>query len=234
MELDKIYLMDCLEGIERMKENNIVPNLIVCDPPYEFDAHGRGINKGRKLQLKIKSANLNVFNFEKFIPDILDLQGGNVNAYFFCNKALLPKYLLLAIERGLNFDILTMNKKAPIPCKNSAYLPEIEYIVFLRSKGVYWNGKLDYKLYFKSHSVVTNGLRNEHPTQKPISIIRKFIQLSSDENHLVLDCFMGSGTTAIASKELNRRFIGFENNEEYFKLADKRVNVEVKTLLNCY
>ena len=216
-----------------MKSKGIVPNLIICDPPYEFEAHGRGISKHRKDQDKIKNTNLNSFAFETFIPQILDLQEKQVNAYFFCNKALLPKYLMLALERGLNFDILTMNKKAPIPCKNSAYLPEIEYIVFLRSKGVYWNGKLDYKLYFKSHLVITNGVSNPHPTQKPISIIKKFIQLSSDENHLILDCFMGSGTTAIACKDLNRKYIGFEINEDYFEIANKRIEAEVKTLLNC-
>nr|MDA3856174.1 hypothetical protein [Candidatus Woesearchaeota archaeon] len=77
MELDKIYLMDCLDGIEEMKENNIIPNLIVCDPPYEFEAQGGGINKKRTLQLNIRENNLNKFAFDKFIPKILDLQGKN-------------------------------------------------------------------------------------------------------------------------------------------------------------
>ena len=62
-----------------------------------------------------------------------------------------------------------------------------------------------------------------HPTQKPISLLRRIIETSSKEGDLVVDCFMGSGTTAIASKNLNRNFIGFELNEKYFAIAKKRI-----------
>jgi len=64
----------------------------------------------------------------------------------------------------------------------------------------------------------------EHPTQKPIKIIREIIKDNSDNpNNIILDCFMGSGTTAIACKQLGRKFIGFEINPEYVKIAEKRL-----------
>ena len=212
--------MDCLEGLKDCP----IPNLIIADPPYEFQSSGKGIVGMRELYTKIGEKELNKFDFNKFIPSLLDLQQDKVNAYFFCNKALVPLYLNEAIKRKLNYDILTLNKKAPIPCKNSSYLAEIEYVIFLRSKGAYWNGKLDYNYYFKSFFCFTNGVSNEHPTQKPIELIKRYIRLSSNCGDLILDPFMGSGTTAVACKQLERDYIGFELEKKYYDIAIKRLN----------
>jgi DNA modification methylase len=62
-----------------------------------------------------------------------------------------------------------------------------------------------------------------HPTQKPLSTIEKIIEASSHEGDTVLDCFMGSGTTAIAALNTNRNFIGFEKDETYHALACERI-----------
>jgi DNA modification methylase len=63
-----------------------------------------------------------------------------------------------------------------------------------------------------------------HPTQKPVKLIRYLLTASSRENELVLDPFMGSGTTGVACMNLNRNFIGIEIDEGYFKIAEKRIN----------
>lgn len=225
MEMNKIYQIDCRKGINQIPK----PNLIIADPPYDFESSGAGIVGMRETFNRISDAGIDKFNFNEYIPALLNLQEDKVNAYFFCNKKLLPTYLNEAIKRKLLYDILSMNKDAPIPTKNSSYLPEIEYVVFLRSPGAYWNGKLNYKLYFKSFRCLTNGVSNFHPTQKPIGIIRKYLQVSSKEGDLVLDPFMGSGTTAVACKQLNRNFIGFEINPEYCKIATERLQ---QTVLN--
>ena len=62
-----------------------------------------------------------------------------------------------------------------------------------------------------------------HPTMKDIKIIKHLIELLSNENDTVLDCFMGSGTTGVACKELNRNFIGIELDEKYFEIAKERI-----------
>jgi site-specific DNA-methyltransferase (adenine-specific) len=62
-----------------------------------------------------------------------------------------------------------------------------------------------------------------HPTQKPLNIIEKIIRTSSNDGAVVLDCFMGSGTTAVAASRLNRNFIGFEREPEYVKIANQRL-----------
>jgi DNA modification methylase len=69
-----------------------------------------------------------------------------------------------------------------------------------------------------------------HPTQKPLELIKKLVKVHSNPNDLVLDCFLGSGTTAIACKQLNRRFIGIEISKEYCDIANKRL--EQSNLVN--
>ena len=71
-----------------------------------------------------------------------------------------------------------------------------------------------------------------HPTQKPIKIIKRIIETSSKEGQIVLDCFMGSGTTALACKELNRRYIGFEKDPEYCKIISKRLSQQTLSNLS--
>jgi site-specific DNA-methyltransferase (adenine-specific) len=63
-----------------------------------------------------------------------------------------------------------------------------------------------------------------HPTQKPISLMEYLINTYTDEGNLVLDPFMGCGTTGVACKNLNRNFIGIELNKEYYDVADNRIN----------
>jgi len=72
--------------------------------------------------------------------------------------------------------------------------------------------------------VISKKNFGEHPTQKPINIIKRIINTSSRENDIVLDCFIGTGTTALACKETNRKFIGCELNAEYVKIAEQRIS----------
>ena len=64
-----------------------------------------------------------------------------------------------------------------------------------------------------------------HPTQKPVDLLEYLISKFSDKNETVLDPFMGSGSTGVAAKNLNRSFIGIELDEEYFKIASDRINL---------
>ena len=65
--------------------------------------------------------------------------------------------------------------------------------------------------------------QNGHITPKPIEILKYMIKTSSNENDIVLDCFMGSGSTGVACANTNRRFIGIEKEEKYFNIAKERI-----------
>ena len=68
--------------------------------------------------------------------------------------------------------------------------------------------------------------KNKHPTQKPVALFEYLIKTYTNEGDLVLDNCMGSGTTGVACKNLNRNFIGIELDPKYFKIAENRINAE--------
>ena len=65
--------------------------------------------------------------------------------------------------------------------------------------------------------------KNIHPTQKPLELMKRCIKLVSNENDTILDFTMGSGTTGVACKKLNRKFIGIELDKNYFEIAKQRI-----------
>ena len=70
-----------------------------------------------------------------------------------------------------------------------------------------------------------NRAEKQHPTQKPLALCEYFVRSYTNENDLVLDNTMGSGTTCLAAKNLNRQFIGIEKEEKYFNIAKQRLNL---------
>lgn len=68
-----------------------------------------------------------------------------------------------------------------------------------------------------------------HPTQKPIELMKALIELTTKENQVVLDHFCGSGSTLVAAKQLNRKYIGIEYNPEFCEIAKKRISEEIVT-----
>jgi site-specific DNA-methyltransferase (adenine-specific) len=72
-----------------------------------------------------------------------------------------------------------------------------------------------------------------HQTPKPLDLIERIVKASSNPNDLVLDCFMGTGTTAVASKKWKRNYIGCDSSIEYVNLAEKRlINLNIKEVVN--
>ena len=214
--------MDCLEGIKSIPK----PDLIITDPPYEFENKSAGLYSLKRFNRQMKEIErikTNTFDFYKYIPKILDLQGDKVNAYFFCNKKLIYDYLKIAEEKKLLYDVHVFRKKNPVPAFNNSFMNDLEYIMFLRSPNTYFSSGEGYKNYTKHYSenIGHHGLL--HPNQKPEKLLEKYIGVSSKEGQTILDPFLGSGTTAIACKRLNRHFIGFEINREYCKIANKRL-----------
>lgn len=128
------------------------------------------------------------------------------------------------IEKGCNFDILTWHKTNPLPTMNNTYANDTEYCIMAREKGTKLYGTFETKRKYYVSSINNEDKKYfKHPTIKPIEIIKNLIINSSKENDVVLDCFMGSGTTAVAAKELGRHFIGFEIDPDYYKIAVDRV-----------
>lgn len=147
------------------------------------------------------------------------------NIYIFCNKNQLRQYFDFFGDLGWNLDLLVWNKTNCIPTVNNTYLANLEYCVFARESGVplYGSYETKSKCYTSSCNKKDKDLYL-HPTIKPLPFIKNLIINSSQENQVVLDPFMGSGTTAVACKELNRQYIGFELNPKFYEIANDRLN----------
>ena len=80
---------------------------------------------------------------------------------------------------------------------------------------------------FYQSPAASNGEKRagKHPTQKPVQLMGHFISLLSCEGDMVMDPFMGSGSTAVAAQNLGRNFIGIELNEKYFEIARERTGI---------
>ena len=226
MELNKIYNEDCLEGMKKIPSKTI--DLIVSDPPYIIDNSGGGIyardDKGYVKELdEIKSG------FDLKILDECCRVMKKINIYLWCSQKQIPLYLDYFVkEKGCNWNLITWHKTNPIPACGNKYLTDTEYSLFFREKGVRIYGDTSTKgTYFVTPRNISEKNLWNHPTIKPTPFFQKHIINSSLKGDIVLDPFMGSGTTAIACIREKRNFIGFELNKEYYDKACKRIQLEM-------
>lgn len=219
--MDVIYNKDCIEGLKELPDKSI--DLVVMDPPYEMDTSGGGAfgSFNKLYHSSLTSISKGISN------DVLDLliqKMKAINIYIWCNKAQLRQYLDYLDDRGCMIDLLTWHKTNPTPTCNNKYLSDTEYLVFAREKGVKLYGSYETKRKYWVTSLNTDDKKKYgHPTIKPLNIIKNLIENSSKQGGVVLDPFMGSGTTAVAAKQLGRHYIGFEIDPTYYEIAVKRV-----------
>ena len=163
--------------------------------------------------------------FDNSILDELCRVMKKINIYIWCNKNQLRQIIDYFDDKGCFIDLLTWNKTNPIPTCNNTYLSDIEYCVFAREQGVKVYGSVATKSkWFTTSCNVEDKKKYHHPTCKPLERIKQYVINSSQRGGVILDVFLGSGTTALAAKELGRQYIGFELNPEFYQIALDRLN----------
>ena len=227
-KINEIYNEDSYEAIKNIPDKSI--DLIVMDPPYLIGKQKPGGVFGRGRESFHKKIRTLSDGIDKSILSEIERVMKKINIYIFCNKEQIYDYLFyFKTLKKCSFDLLTWHKLNPIPTCSNKYLSDTEYILFFREKGVrvYGTYKTKSKYFITEKNVKDNRLYN-HPTVKPLSIIETLIFNSSKENDLIVDFFAGSGTTAVASKLLNRKYLGFEIDPVHFQTAKKRIENVVK------
>ena len=230
----KLYQGDCLEVMDNLIEHGVKVDLILTDPPYKHEKGGRG---KMLLGMSLDRQEFNMLKLGDFdkveIFDFLNKANmcmNKTNMYVFCSEKQIPHYLNWCLENKKKFNILTWNK--PLSVMNrERYSTNIEYIIRIYTNGCALN-KIDFDLFpektsyyskYKScHQIRGNG--KLHPSQKPEGILQQFIELSSNEGDIVLDCYLGSGSTGVVALNTNRKFIGIELDDNYFKIASDRIH----------
>lgn len=227
METDRIYCMDCMEGIKQIPDSSI--DLILTDPPYLIkETRAGGCSRlARTIQPVnnlIKENGLDLGISLEILPEFVRVLK-KINCYIWCNKAQIPDYLDFFVRKHrCSFDMIIWNKTNPPPTFHNKYLSDKEYCLYFR-KGAYCQPVS----YQAAKTVYYQPLNTEdkkrygHPTIKPLNIIKTLIENSTKPGEIVLDPFLGSGTTAAACLKTGRRYIGFEKNPAYFETAEKRL-----------
>lgn len=225
-----VYNIDCFKWLSEYDGKPI--NLIVTDPPYDIPnvQCGKSLiaDKVEWLQELESDTLTKSFDIEKFADLVYKVQKGKINIYLFCNKLQIPQYFDIFVNKyKCKFDILCWHKNNALPTFNCKYLTDTEYILYFRNKGG-CNPKTynDAKTYFIQDINIKDKKKWGHPTIKPLNIVRTLIRNSSNENDIICDTFLGSGTTRVASFLENRNFIGCEIDKQYYEIQEQRYQTE--------
>lgn len=218
----KLYNKDCLEVMKNMEDNSV--DLVITDPPYEISTSGAGIYK-QKDKKYVKELNEMKDGFSDEILNELCRVMKKINIYIFCSQKQIIHLLdYFVTKRGCNYNIISWHKTNPIPACGNKYLTDTEYVLFFRERGVKVYGSFETKrTWYSTPLNQADKKKYGHPTVKPQLILNNLVLNSSQENDIILDPFMGSGSTGEAAIKNNRDFIGIEINDEYFNIAKNRI-----------
>ena len=204
---------DCFELLKDIPDESI--NMILTDPPYGMSFQ----SDYRKIKYEKIKGDSNLDWLDDFVDEIYRVSKPNTAHYVFCSFHHIDKFKQ-AIEKKFKVkNILTWVKNnTSMGDLKGDFAPKTEFIIFFHKGRKLINGKRDPNvLEFKK-------TRNElHPTQKPVDMTEYMIGKFSDEGDVILDPFMGSGTTGVACKNLKRNFIGMELDDDYFNIAKERI-----------
>lgn len=212
---------DCLEVMQKMIDQNYKVDLIVTDPPYLMNYKtSRRKDKSHDFCSPIDGDSSESL-IQNFIEKSFYLLKDNSAMYVFCNqnrvdffKKELEKFFLIK-----NMIIWVKNNHTAGDLKGQ-FGKQYE-IVFLCNKGRReFNG---YRLTDVWHFDKVVGKEQLHQNQKPLGLIETMIEKHSNRGDVVLDLFMGSGTTGVAAVITKRDFIGIEIDPDYIKIAKARV-----------
>ncbi|HHX71242.1 MAG TPA: site-specific DNA-methyltransferase [Gallicola sp.] len=203
-----------LMGVGNLYEKNLKPseNLRIAQ------------NK-KKAKQDLLNANLSDgFDYKTFIKETFRIMK-KPNMFIWCSPMQIldlmneiNKYTVSTI------NILTWNKTNPIPTTNNNWLSDIEYCLYVRDNIKLNDGyELKSKWYISPINKPDKDLYN-HPTIKPLELVKRHLLHTTQENDIVADFFLGSGTTCVAAKEIGRKYIGFEIDKKYYEIAKDRLN----------
>lgn len=223
MELNKIYMDDAISKMQEMKSESV--DLVVTDPPYKTVTGGDSDGKNSIRPKGMLRGNRKLFKHQRlkiseWMEGIFKVLKEGSHCYIFTNSLNMEEMLSESREAGFKLhNILIWKKNNMTP--SQYYMKNCEYILLLRKgKAKYINNIGSSHTVHEFNNITRKKL---HPTEKPINLLEFYISNSSEENDIVFDPFMGSGSTALACLNTNRNYIGFELDEEYYNVANERI-----------
>lgn len=248
-ENTKLYLGDCIEVLKKFNDNAF--DCIFTDPPYLLSNNGFTCHSGKRTQVnkgkwdKSKGIELD-FEFHKsWLQECRRVlkPGGTIWISGTYHSIYLCGYILQLLKFHLLNDICWFKPNAPPNLSCRYFTCSHETLIWAKKDKKskhYFNYKLmkngswtedefkNPKTQMRTVWSITSPKKDEkklgkHPTQKPLSLLKRIILASTKEGDLVLDPFCGSSTTGIATYILNRKFIGIDIEKKYIDLSIKRL-----------
>lgn len=213
IELNRIYNEDCLEGMKRISDNTV--DLVVTDPPYCIGTTSNG-QKGSWTDNNL----IRPF-FDAYFRELKRVCKDKSELYINTDWRTYP-FLYPIMQKYFNIKNLIVWDYEWIKA-GSHYRFSHEFIIYAIQGDVKRKFSASERDVWRIRPINYTSKEKLHNAQKPIELVQKMIMNSSNEGDVILDTFMGSGTTAIACIENNRNYIGFEIDENYYQTALRRI-----------
>lgn len=237
----KLRLGDCIEGMKKIHDNSI--DMVLCDPPYgttqckwdtiiPFDEMWYELKRivkddgaiclfgSEPFSSALRMSNIKMFKYD-WIWDKVNKFTGALNA----NKMPMLDYEIISVFYQKQAIYIKQLREGEYKTRHGGNrnTSTINYVKPKQDIGRTVKGLNPKRIiHFPSH----NTKKSFHPTMKPQNILEYLIKTYTLEGETVLDFTMGSGSTGVACKNLNRKFIGIEKDETYFDIAVKRIKGE--------
>ena len=221
-----LILDDCFNYLSKVEDNSI--DLILTDPPYDISKKS-GFSSGKLSKFNQISIDFGYWDTEIDLDKLFKeyyrvlRKGGTLIIFYdiwksnmikdFANKY---KFKQPRVGQWLKNNPVPVNSKINYLSNCSEY-----FFTFVKDKNPTFNSEYDNGIY--NFPLCHGKERLEHPTQKPLGLIKSLILKHSKEGDLILDTFSGTGTTAVACIETGRKFICVERDEKYYQLSKSRL-----------
>lgn len=220
--------------IKRIPDNSI--DFILTDPPYNLGRHSTGnipLPGRSAMNNDVAEWDMIDFNPEEWAEEFIRILKPGGNLFIFTSYNQLGRWYNCLDHRFDTSNFMIWHKTNPAPkIFKAGFLNSCEMIFTCWNKGHTWNFISQAEMHNFIESPICmrpERLSNpKHPTQKPVAILKKMIEIASNKDDIVFDPFMGVGSTGVAALELGRRFIGVEIDKSYFEGAKQRIDTIMK------
>ena len=225
-----ILRADSRDIIKCIPDNSV--DFILTDPPYNLGQHSTGnipLPGRTAMNNDVAEWDMIDFNPEEWADEFIRILKPTGNLFIFTSYNQIGRWYNCLDHKFDTSNFMIWHKTNPAPkIFKAGFLNSCEMIFICWNKKHTWNFISQAEMHnFIESSICMKPERlsnPRHPAQKPIVILKKMIEIASNENDIVFDPFMGVGSIGVAALDLNRRFIGVELDETYFEAAKKRID----------
>lgn len=232
LKTNVVYNESCIDGMRKLPDACV--DLVFTDPPY-YQHRAKNVKNLKNHKDVVTEFEFDAFGSEEefleFLQTVLDelfrVCKPGASGYMFCGDDFVSYLNKMVVKTGFTFrKVIHWHKTNPFPAIHTRkmFANSMEMAVhFSKGSPKAWNHKPVNEMHNFIESPICMGKeRTKHKTQKPLKVCIPFIEISSNEGDLVLDPFMGAGSTAVACLQTGRDFIGYELNAEYCGWIEKR------------